>query len=80
MDLLQDPSHTVRGLNGRLRGFLEQVNRLQGTNWRLEAQIADWGVRSLSHTQDWSQQEQTVSELRAQVSLLNTVHPLCVFT
>ncbi|XP_075891652.1 keratin-like protein KRT222 isoform X2 [Nelusetta ayraudi] len=70
MDLLQDPSHTIRGLNGRLRGFLEQVNRLQGTNWRLEAQIADWGVRSLSHSQDWSQQEQTVSELRAQVGKL----------
>lgn len=80
MDLLQDPSQTMRGLNGRLRGFLEQVNRLQGTNRRLEAQIADWGVRSSSHSQDLAQQEQTVSELRAQVSLLNTVHPLFVLT
>lgn len=69
MDLPQDSSHTMQGLNARLRGFLEQVNRLQEANWRLEAQIADWGVRSTSHAHRWSQQEQTVSELRAQVRL-----------
>lgn len=69
MELLQDPSDAMRTLNGRLRGFLEQVNRLQGTNRQLEAQIAEWGVRGSSHSQDWSEQEQTVSELRAQVSL-----------
>ncbi|KAI3352245.1 hypothetical protein L3Q82_005218 [Scortum barcoo] len=70
MDVLQDSSHTMWGLNARLRGFLEQVNRLQETNRRLEAQIADWGVRSTSRSRDWSQQEQTVKELRAQVGKL----------
>lgn len=67
MDLLQDSNHTMQGLNARLRGFLEQVNRLQDANRQLEAQIADWGIRSTSKSHDWSQQEQTVSELRAQV-------------
>ncbi|XP_070783201.1 keratin-like protein KRT222 [Enoplosus armatus] len=70
MDLLQDSSHTMLGLNTRLKGFLEQVNRLQEANRRLEAQIADWGVRSTSRSRDWSQQEQTVKELRTQVSRL----------
>ncbi|KAM9363262.1 keratin-like protein KRT222 [Symphorus nematophorus] len=70
MDLLQDSSHTMWGLNARLKGFLEQVNRLQEANRRLEAQIAEWGVRSTSRSRDWSQQEQTVSELRAQVGKL----------
>ncbi|KAG8015027.1 hypothetical protein GBF38_022266, partial [Nibea albiflora] len=72
MDSLQDysHSHTMRGLDVRLKGFLEQVNRLQEANQRLEAQIAEWGVRGTSHSQDWSKQEQTVSELRAQVGKL----------
>ncbi|XP_044046387.1 keratin, type I cytoskeletal 18-A isoform X2 [Siniperca chuatsi] len=70
MDLLQDSSHNMWGLNTRLKGFLEQVNRLQEANRRLEAQIADWGVRSTSRSRDWSQQEQTVKELRAQVGKL----------
>ncbi|XP_026160308.1 keratin, type I cytoskeletal 18 isoform X2 [Mastacembelus armatus] len=70
MDLLQDSSQTMWGLNARLKGFLEQVNRLQEANQRLEAQIADWGVRRTSSSQDWSEQEQTVKELRAQVGKL----------
>ncbi|XP_075941630.1 uncharacterized protein LOC142950144 [Anarhichas minor] len=70
MDLLQDSSHTMWGLNIRLKGFLEQVNRLQEANQRLEAQIADWSVRSTSRSRDWSQQENTVKELRVQVGNL----------
>lgn len=70
MDVPQDSNHTMRGLNARLRGFLEQVNRLQEANRRLEAQITEWGIRSTSHSQDWSQQEQIVNELRTQVSLV----------
>lgn len=73
MDLLQDSSQTMGGLNARLKGFLEQVNRLQEANRRLEAQIADRGVRNTSRSRDWSQQEQTVKELRAQVRLLYIV-------
>lgn len=70
MDSLQDSSHTMWGLNARLKSFLEQVNRLQEANQRLEAQIASWGVRNTSRSQDWSKQEQTVKELRAQVGKL----------
>ena len=73
MDLLQDSSHTMLGLDARLRGFLEHVNRLQEANRRLNAQIADWGVRSTSRFQDWSQQEQTVHELRAQVQTFDEI-------
>nr|XP_040041630.1 keratin-like protein KRT222 isoform X1 [Gasterosteus aculeatus aculeatus]XP_040041631.1 keratin-like protein KRT222 isoform X1 [Gasterosteus aculeatus aculeatus] len=70
MDLLQDSRHTMWGLNARLKGFLEQVNRLQQANQRLEAQIADWSARSTSRSRDWSQQENTVQELRVQVGNL----------
>ncbi|XP_040893052.1 keratin, type I cytoskeletal 18 [Toxotes jaculatrix] len=70
MDLLQDSSQTMWDLNARLKGFLEQVNRLQEANQQLEAQIADWGIRTTSRSRDWSQQEQTVKELRAQVAKL----------
>lgn len=69
MDLLLDSSQTMWSLNNRLKGFLEQVNRLQEANRRLEAQIADRSGRSTSHVQDWSQQEQTVKDLRCQVGL-----------
>lgn len=67
--MLQDSTHTMRGLNARLKGFLEQVNRLQEANRQLEAQIAECGIRSTSRTHDWSRQEQTVNELRVQVRL-----------
>jgi len=72
MDLMQDSSHTMWGLNARLKGFMEQVNRLQEANHRLEAQIAEWGIRSTSGSHDWSTQEQTVKELRAQVRFLTS--------
>lgn len=69
MDLTEGSSQTMWGLNTRLKSLLEQVNRLQEANWQLEAQIANWGIRSGSRSQDWSQQEQTLKELRAQVRL-----------
>lgn len=67
MNLPQDSTHTMRGLNARLRGFLEQVNQLQEDNQKLEAQIVNWGIRGTSRSRDWSQQERAVGELRAQV-------------
>lgn len=66
----QSSGPTMEGLNARLKGFLEQVKRLQETNARLEAQIANWADRTSSHSQDWTQQEQMVKELRAQVGEL----------
>ncbi|XP_068444697.1 keratin-like protein KRT222 [Clinocottus analis] len=70
MNLLQNSSRTMSGLNTRLKDFLEQVNRLQKTNQQLETQIADWSARSTSRSRDWSQQEKTVKELRVQVGNL----------
>ncbi|XP_068607482.1 keratin-like protein KRT222 [Brachionichthys hirsutus] len=70
MDLLQDSSRTLRGLNIRLKGFVEHVNRLQEANRSLEAQMADWGARSAARNQDCSQQEHAANELRSQVGKL----------
>lgn len=73
MDLMEDTRQTMWGLNARLKGFLEQVHRLQEANRRLEDQIATWGIRSTSHSRDWSRQEQTVRELRNQVNVSSIV-------
>ncbi|XP_076001335.1 keratin-like protein KRT222 isoform X2 [Genypterus blacodes] len=70
MDSLRESKQTMSALNVRLKGFLEQVRRLQQANRRLESQIVDWGTRSNSHSQDWSQQENIVKELRVQVGKL----------
>ncbi|CDQ66457.1 unnamed protein product, partial [Oncorhynchus mykiss] len=70
MDLLQDSRWTMQGLNSRLKGFLEQVNKLQEANWHLEGQIAYWGLKNAPHLQEWTQQERTVDDLRAQVGKL----------
>ncbi|KAF7216486.1 type I cytoskeletal 24-like [Nothobranchius furzeri] len=67
MDLLQDSSHTMWGLNVRLKDFMEQVSRLQEANRQLEAQIADWGARISSRGHNWTQQEQIAKELRSQI-------------
>ncbi|MEQ2184872.1 hypothetical protein GOODEAATRI_012452 [Goodea atripinnis] len=66
MELLQDSSHAIWGLNARLKSFMEQVNRLQEANHQLEAQIAEWSIRTASGSQNWSKQEQTIKELRSQ--------------
>ncbi|XP_029357338.1 keratin, type I cytoskeletal 18-A isoform X2 [Echeneis naucrates] len=70
VDLMQDSDHSMGVLNARLKGFLKQVNRLQEANWQLEAEIANWSTRIASHSPDWSQQEQTVKDLRTQVAKL----------
>lgn len=65
MDPPQDSDRSAWSLNVRLKSFMERVSRLQEANRRLEAQIAGWSVRISSR--DWSEQEQTVRDLRAQV-------------
>ena len=67
MDVMEDQRAEVRGLNARLKGFLEHMERLQDTNARLEGQVADWGARNGAVLRDWSQEESTVNGLRAQV-------------
>lgn len=64
-----DSSAAMWDLNTRLKGFLVQVDRLQEANRRLESRIADRDARSGWQPQDWSHQEQTIGELRAQVRL-----------
>nr|XP_057945238.1 keratin-like protein KRT222 [Doryrhamphus excisus]XP_057945247.1 keratin-like protein KRT222 [Doryrhamphus excisus] len=70
MDLLQNSGQIMWGLNTRLKGFLDQVNRLQETNQQLEAHIVQVGMRNSWCSQDWSKQEDAVKELRAQVGQL----------
>ncbi|XP_019735290.1 keratin, type I cytoskeletal 18-A isoform X2 [Hippocampus comes] len=70
MDSLQNSHQIMWAMNTRLKGFLEQVNRLQETNQQLEVQIAVRGMRNTLCTQDWSKQEEAVKELRAQVGKL----------
>ena len=67
MEAAGDPRAEVRGLNARLKGFLEHMGRLQDANARLEGQIADWGARNGSAPRDWSREESAVNGLRAQV-------------
>ncbi|XP_013877121.1 keratin, type I cytoskeletal 19 [Austrofundulus limnaeus] len=68
MDHPQDPGHALWSLNIRLKSFMEQVSRLQEANHQLEARIADWGARI--GCQNWTKQEETVRELRAQICKL----------
>ncbi|XP_061763322.1 keratin, type I cytoskeletal 18 [Nerophis ophidion] len=65
-----DSPQSMWGLNTRLKGFLDQVNRLQETNEQLEARIGEMGMRNASCSRDWSEQENAVKELRAQVGQL----------
>lgn len=65
MDPPQDSARQPWSLKVRLKSFMERVSRLQEANRRLEAQIADWSVRIIRR--DWSEQEQTARDLRAQV-------------
>ena len=67
MELLEGSRTTMQGLNARLKGFLEQVNRLEVSNRRLESQIVDWSDKNIPQPRDLSKQERTVNELRAQV-------------
>ncbi|XP_062304874.1 keratin, type I cytoskeletal 18 [Osmerus eperlanus] len=66
MELLDDSRTTMQGLNARLKGFLEQVNRLEVSNQRLESQIVDWSNKNIPQPRDLSKQERTINELRAQ--------------
>ncbi|XP_076841286.1 keratin-like protein KRT222 isoform X2 [Brachyhypopomus gauderio] len=61
-----DPQDALRGLNQRLRAFLEHVAQLQQANGRLQEQIAKRGIKPAS--QDWSSREKIAEELRVQIS------------
>lgn len=67
MEELEEPKLAMRGLNKRLKGFLEHVNQLERTNCELEEQIEEWGFRNITPRQDWSEKDALAQELRAQV-------------
>ncbi len=67
MEDIEEPKLAMRGLNERLKGFLEQVNQLERTNCELEEQIEEWGSRNIAPRRDWSDKEALAQELRAQV-------------
>ncbi|XP_051765932.1 keratin, type I cytoskeletal 19 [Ctenopharyngodon idella] len=70
MEGLEEPKMALRGLNKRLKGFLEHINQLEKTNWDLEEKISEWGMRNITPRQDWSDKEALAQELRAQVSMI----------
>ncbi|XP_059425250.1 keratin, type I cytoskeletal 19-like isoform X2 [Carassius carassius] len=70
MEQLEEPKLAMRGLNERLKGFLEHVNQLEKTNCKLEEQIVEWGFRNVTQRRDWSDEEALAQELRAQVRMI----------
>ncbi|KAI2650524.1 Keratin-like protein KRT222 [Labeo rohita] len=69
MEGFEEPKLALRGLNERLKGFLEHVNQLERTNGELEEQIAEWGLRNVAPLRDRSDKEALAQELRAQLKL-----------
>lgn len=69
MEELEEQKLDMRGLNKRLKGFLDHVNQLEQTNCELEEQIEEWGFRNIAPRRDWSDKEALAQELRAQVGL-----------
>ncbi len=67
MEDLEEPKLAMRGLNERLKLFLEKVIQLERTNCELEEQIEEWGFRNVAPRRDWSDKEALAQELRAQV-------------
>ncbi|XP_050951033.1 keratin, type I cytoskeletal 19 [Labeo rohita] len=70
MEGFEEPKLALRGLNERLKGFLEHVNQLERTNGELEEQIAEWGLRNVAPLRDRSDKEALAQELRAQVRMI----------
>ncbi|XP_059399691.1 keratin, type I cytoskeletal 19-like [Carassius carassius] len=70
MEGLEEPKFALRGLNERLKGFLEHVNQLERTNRELEEQIGEWRLRNVALWRDWSDKEALTQELQAQVRMI----------
>lgn len=67
MEVCEGQQEVLRDLNQRLSGFLDHVIHLQEINLNLQEQIMAWKTPL---ERDWSSQERTVEELRAQVRAL----------
>ncbi|KAL7834086.1 hypothetical protein AOLI_G00290460 [Acnodon oligacanthus] len=70
MEEREEPQEALRGLNDRLRGFLQHVAQLQRDNQMLQERIVEFGRRSGQHEQEWSARDRTVGQLREQISQL----------
>lgn len=64
---LEESQGALRGLNERLRSFLEHVQRLEATNRDLEQRILDWGRRNVPPPHDWSAKEAIMEDLKTEV-------------
>ncbi|XP_072526967.1 LOW QUALITY PROTEIN: uncharacterized protein krt222 [Salminus brasiliensis] len=70
-----EPQEALRGLNDRLRGFLEHVAQLQRDNRALQEQLVEFGHRSGQQDQERSMKERAVGQLREQVRLVTPDPP-----
>ncbi|KAG9261120.1 keratin-like protein KRT222 [Astyanax mexicanus] len=66
----QEPQESLRGLNDRLRGFLEHVAQLQRENHALQERLVAFGQRSGQQDHEWTMKERAVVQLREQISRL----------
>ncbi|XP_033913779.3 keratin-like protein KRT222 [Acipenser ruthenus] len=65
-----EPQETMRNLNWRLAGFLEQVRSLEEINQGLEGQICSWMKSHTPQQREWSQAEGALTQLREEVRSL----------
>ncbi|XP_030628044.1 keratin-like protein KRT222 [Chanos chanos] len=70
MEMVGDPQWALRGLNERLRSFLDHVGHLHEANQQLERKILEWGRRNIPQPHDRVAQETTMQELHSQVTRL----------
>lgn len=66
----QEQQEALRGLNDRLRGFLEHVAQLQRDNHALQERLMEFGRRSGQEDHEWTAKERAVLQLREQISRL----------
>ncbi|NXX85467.1 K1C18 protein, partial [Urocolius indicus] len=65
--VMANEKETMQDLNDRLATYLEQVRSLEQENRRLENQIRDFLAQKGPSTRDWSQQWETIEELRDKI-------------
>lgn len=69
----------MRNLNDRLASYLERVQSLEQSNYKLEMQIKQWyESNSPSTSRDYSAYYKQIEELQAQIKDAQRQHALCV--
>ncbi|XP_049608536.1 keratin, type I cytoskeletal 18 isoform X2 [Syngnathus scovelli] len=63
-----DDKQTLRGLNGRLSGYLSRVKQLEKENQQLKEEIEEiWGKRRTAEGRDWGALEKPLSHLKNKI-------------